>query len=393
MPRTFSRITIGVPLRSSIARLMRVFVPSLVTESERRVALVPSMIERFQALGLTVAVERGAGQAAGFSDEAYGDCIADADAISQADLVLTLGGLPRANRLRNGAYVLGLLRPWANTELGKTLTDHRVTSFALEYLPRISRAQSMDALSSQATCAGYRAAILAASASGRLFPLLTTAAGTYRPADVLVIGAGVAGLQAIATTRRLGAQVTGYDIRAEAREQIRSLGAGVVESALEAATDKGYSRELTSEEQAADRQRLSDRIRGADVVIGAAFVPGRPAPRLISEEDVSAMRPGSVIVDLAASEGGNCALSLPGETRDHRGVRILAPIAPASDLPQHASEMYCRNLWQFLKPVVKAGAFAANWSDPVYRETLWTHAGQVRSWGNPPLSLPGEPSP
>ncbi|EQD48352.1 nicotinamide nucleotide transhydrogenase, subunit alpha 1 (A1) [mine drainage metagenome] len=369
---------------------MRVFIPSLVSMAERRVALVPSMIERFQSLGLSVQIERGAGWAAGFADDAYGDCLTGADAIESADLVLTLGGLPHATRLRRGTLVFGLIRPWANVDLANSFMKSGVTSFALEYLPRISRAQAMDALSSQATCAGYRAAILGASTSGRLFPLLTTAAGTYRPADVLVIGAGVAGLQAIATARRLGAQVTGYDIRAEAREQIRSLGAGVVESGVEAATEKGYSRELTAAEQAAERQRLCERIRGADIVIGAAFVPGRPAPRLITEEDVSAMRPGSVIVDLAASEGGNCALSHPGETHDHQGIKILAPLSPASDLPLHASEMYCRNLWQFLKPILANGELAINWSDPVYRETLWTHEGKMRAWGDPPLTLSGK---
>ncbi len=351
------------------------------------------MIGRFQSLGLTVQIERGAGWSAGFADEAYGDCLADADAIDAADLILTLGGLPHAERLRSGTRVVGLIRPWANTELAGRFTRNGVTSFALEYLPRISRAQGMDALSSQATCAGYRAAILAASTSGRLFPLLTTAAGTYRPAEVLIIGAGVAGLQAIATARRLGARVTGYDIRAEAREQIRSLGAGVVESGMEAATEKGYSRELTAAEQAAERQHLCDRIRNADVVIGAAFVPGRPAPRLITQDDVSAMRPGSVIVDLAASEGGNCALSRPGETYVHQGVNILAPLSAASDLPMHASEMYCRNLWQFLKPALEADPFANNWSDPIYRETLWTHAGKIRSWGDPPLASSGDSPP
>ncbi|MHB1544594.1 MAG: NAD(P) transhydrogenase subunit alpha [Gammaproteobacteria bacterium] len=369
---------------------MRLFVPSLVSMAERRVALVPSMIERFQSLGVSVQIERGAGWAAGFADDAYGDCVVDAVAIESADLILTLGGLPHATRLRRGARVFGLIRPWANVELASTFMKSGVTCFALEYLPRISRAQSMDALSSQATCAGYRAAILGASASGRLFPLITTAAGTYRPADVLVIGAGVAGLQAIATARRLGARVTGYDIRAEAREQIRSLGAGVVEAGVEAATEKGYSRELTAAEQAAEQERLSERIRSADVVIGAAFVPGRPAPRLITEQDVAAMRPGSVIVDLAASEGGNCALSLPGETRDHQGVKILAPLSPASDLPSHASEMYCRNLWQFLKPILVNGELVINWTDPVYRETLWTYEGKMRAWGDPPLTAPGD---
>lgn len=368
---------------------MRLFVPSLAALGEGRVALVPSMIGRFESLGLTLAIERGAGWAAGFTDSAYGPCITDADAIESADLVLTLGGLPGAERLKRGAWVIGLIRPWANPELARTLAQSGVTAFALEYLPRISRAQSMDALSSQATCAGYRAALLGATASGRLFPLLTTAAGTYRPAEVLVIGAGVAGLQAIATARRLGARVTGYDIRAEAREQIRSLGAEVVESGVEAATAQGYSRELTPEEQAAERARLADRIQHSDVVISAAFVPGRPAPRLITAEDVEAMQAGSVIVDLAATEGGNCALSHPGETHEHQGVKILAPFSPASELPLHASEMYCRNLWQFLKPIFAKGAPAIDWSDPVYRETLWVHEGRIRAWGDPPLAPPG----
>ncbi|EQD66377.1 alanine dehydrogenase/PNT domain protein, partial [mine drainage metagenome] len=212
----------------------------------------------------------------------------------------------------------------------------------------------------------------------------------YRPADVLVIGAGVAGLQAIATARRLGAQVTGYDIRAEAREQIRSLGAGVVESGVEAATEKG----------SAANSRQPNRPPNGNVSANGYGVrtsssephscPVGPLPVLITEEDVSAMRPGSVIVDLAASEGGNCALSHPGETHDHQGIKILAPLSPASDLPLHASEMYCRNLWQFLKPILANGELAINWSDPVYRETLWTHEGKMRAWGDPPLTLSGK---
>jgi NAD(P) transhydrogenase subunit alpha len=366
---------------------MRLFVPSLTATLDKRVAIVPHLIERFEALGFSVGVERGAGVAAGFPDAAYGSHLAEAEALAGADLVLTLGTLPGAERLTRGTRLLGLMRPWAQADLGHRLVSLGATSWALEYLPRISRAQSMDALSSQATCAGYRGAILAAEASGHVFPLLTTAAGTLRPAGVLVLGAGVAGLQAIATARRLGAQVAGYDIRPEAREQIRSLGARAVESALVAESRGGYGRELTADEQRREKEQLGHEIQSANVIIAAAFVPGRPAPCLIGPDEVDRLEPGSVIVDLAADEGGNCALSRPGETVTSGGVRILAPRQPAADLAWHASEMYCRNLLNFLKPAVADGQWVVDWSDPVYRETLWTHAGRIRSVGEAPLTV------
>ncbi len=370
---------------------MRLFVPSLTASGDKRVAVVPQMIERFEALGFSVGVERGAGLGAGFPDEAYGTHLVGAEAMAGADLVLTLGGLPGVERLTPETRLLGLLRPWAQTELGDRLAALGSTAWALEYLPRISRAQSMDALSSQATCAGYRGAILAAEASGHVFPLLTTAAGTLRPAEVLVLGAGVAGLQAIATARRLGARVAGYDIRPEAREQILSLGARAVESALTAGGQGGYGRELTADEQQREKELLAREIRAANVIIAAAFVPGRPAPCLIRSEDVEGLAPGSVIVDLAADEGGNCALSRPGEIVSRAGVRILAPRLPAADLAWHASEMYCRNLWHFLKPAVANGQWAVDWTDPVYRETLWTHAGRIRSAGEAPITISEDP--
>jgi NAD(P) transhydrogenase subunit alpha len=268
----------------------------------------------------------------------------------------------------------------------RRLRDKRITSFAVEFIPRISRAQSMDALSSQAAVAGYKAALLGANTLDKFLPMLTTAAGTIRPALVLVIGAGVAGLQAIATSRRLGAIVEAYDVRAATKEQIQSLGAKFVDTGVAAEGTGGYARELTAEEKAQQQAILDSHIAKADVVITTAAIPGRAAPRIISKTAVAAMSAGAVIVDLAAESGGNCELTVAGETVvTPNGVKILGPRNLPSELARHASQMYARNLLNFLQPAIKNGTLAIDWQDEVFAQSALTHDGQVKHAGTAKL--------
>jgi len=350
---------------------------------ENRVAIVPEVATRLAALGARLLVERGAGSAARFPDAQYKDVtFADgADAVlADADLLFTVQPPDAAAivRLRPGAVVAGFLAPHAQAALVRALKEKRITSFAMELVPRISRAQSMDALSSQAAVAGYKAVLLAASALDKFYPMLTTAAGTIRPATVLVIGAGVAGLQAIATARRLGAVVEAYDVRSATREQIRSLGAKFVETGVVAEGTGGYARELTAEEKAKQQEVLDARIAAADCVISTAGVPGRPAPRIISRSAVERMKPGAVIVDLLAEGGGNCELTRAGETVEHGGVRIIGPVNLPATVAYHASDMYSRNLLNFIKPAFKDGALAIDWNDEVFAASCVTHDGSIR---------------
>jgi NAD(P) transhydrogenase subunit alpha len=282
------------------------------------------------------------------------------------------------SRLKPGAIVAGFLAPHAQAALVRALRERRITSFAMELVPRISRAQSMDALSSQAAVAGYKAVLIGAAAQDKFFPMLTTAAGTIRPATVLVIGAGVAGLQAIATAKRLGAIVEAYDVRAATREQVKSLGAKFVETGVTAEGAGGYARELTAEEKAKQQEVLDARIAAADCVVTTAGVPGRPAPRIISRAAVERMKPGAVIVDLLAENGGNCELARAGETVEHQGVRIIGPVNLPATVAHHASEMYAKNLLNFLKPALKDGAIAIDWSDEVFAASCVTHEGAIR---------------
>jgi NAD(P) transhydrogenase subunit alpha len=258
------------------------------------------------------------------------------------------------------------------------LRDRRITSFSMELVPRISRAQSMDALSSQASIAGYKAVLIAASSLQKVLPKLTTAAGTIRPSQVLVIGAGVAGLQAIATARRLGAVVEAYDVRSATREQIKSLGAKFIDTGVSAEGQGGYARELTAEEKAKQQEVLESRIAVADAVITTASVPGRTAPKIISRAAVERMRPGSVVVDVAAEQGGNCELTQPGETVDHNGVLVIGPLNLASQLAYNASEMYARNLLNFLKPALDKGELKIDWTDEVFAQSCLTHEGAIK---------------
>jgi NAD(P) transhydrogenase subunit alpha len=335
------------------------------------------------ALGARLLLERGAGASARFPDALYKDVsfVDSADAVLEsADLLCAVQPLAPAiaGRLKSGSTLVGFLAPHTQQALVRALRDRRVTSFAMELVPRISRAQSMDALSSQAAVSGYKAVLIGAAALDKFFPMLTTAAGTIRPATVLVIGAGVAGLQAIATARRLGAVVEAYDVRSATREQIKSLGAKFVETGVTAEGAGGYARELTAEEKAKQQEVLDSRIAAADCVISTAGVPGRPAPRIIGRAAVERMKTGAVIVDLLAENGGNCELSRAGETVDHRGVRIIGPVNLPASVAFHASEMYARNLLNFIRPALSAGALTIDWSDEVFAASCVTHDGSIR---------------
>ena len=350
---------------------------------ETRVSLVPEVADKLTRDGASVLIERSAGERAGFPDAAYKNVTwlaSAAEVLQTADVVLTVQplSLEQIAQLRGSAVVAGFMQPYARAAEVRALQARGVTSFAMELVPRISRAQSMDALSSQASIAGYKAVLIAASELQKFLPMLTTAAGTIRPAQVLVIGAGVAGLQAIATARRLGAVVEAYDVRSATREQVRSLGAKFVDTGVSAEGTGGYARELTAEEKAQQQQVLDARIAAADAVITTAAVPGRPAPRLISRAATERMRPGSVVVDLAAEQGGNCELTRAGEIVTHQGVQIAGPLNTAAELAYNASEMYARNLYNFLKPALVKGELVIDWNDEVFAQSCLTSGGVVR---------------
>jgi NAD(P) transhydrogenase subunit alpha len=349
---------------------------------ETRVAVVPEIASKLKAAGARVLMQPGAGAAAHFPDNLYADAeFADSAAIlAQADVLLTVQppSLAEVAALKPGTVVIGFMQAYARPELVRALKDKRITSFAMELVPRISRAQSMDALSSQAAVAGYKAALIAANTLEKFFPMLTTAAGTIRPASVLVIGAGVAGLQAIATAKRLGAVVEAYDVRSATRDQIKSLGAKFVETGVSAEGAGGYARELTADEKAKQQEVLDARVAASDVVISTASVPGRAAPRIIGKAAVERMKAGAVIVDLAAEQGGNCELTRAGETVLHGGVKIVGPVNLPASLPYHASEMYARNLFNLLKPALPKGELVIDWTDEVFAGAVLTHDGQIK---------------
>ncbi len=354
---------------------MNVGVPTEHWPGEARVALVPDSVARLTKAGVTVTIERGAGVRAGFTDAAYekaGATLADAAAVfGGADLLCKVQKPTTAEvaSMRRGSHLVSLLQPSTSADAIADLDAHEITAFALELVPRITRAQSMDVLSSQATVAGYKAVLVGASAMMKFLPMLTTAAGTIVPSKCCVLGAGVAGLQAIATARRLGAVVSGFDIRAAAAEQIRSLGATVVAHDLIAAdseTAGGYAREQSAEQQAAIQTALRAHLAGMDLVITTAQVPGRAAPRLISAETVATMMPGSVIVDLAAESGGNCEGTKAGETVEVHGVTIIGPVNLPATMPQHASQMLSRNILTFIQHLLNAeGALHIDRADEI----------------------------
>jgi H+-translocating NAD(P) transhydrogenase subunit alpha len=368
---------------------LNVAVPKEIAPGERRVAVTPDIASRIAKSGCTVLVQRGAGAAAGFLDAAYeaagASMVADAaSAYSQADLTLKVqrplkgDGADEIALLREGSALIAFLQPLVTPEIVQALAARKITAFAMELIPRISRAQSMDALSSQATVSGYKAALLAADSLPKFFPMLMTAAGTVTPAKVLVLGAGVAGLQAIATARRLGAVVSGFDVRAAVKEQVESLGAIFVSTPHEEAEGAGgYAKELSADQQERDRQTIAAAAKESDVVITTALIPGKPAPILMKEDAVAAMRPGSVIVDLAAEAGGNCELSEPGKTVVKHDVTILAPLNLPSAMPLHASQLYAKNVFALFSHLVRDGALHMDLTDQITKDTCVTRDGEI----------------
>ena len=345
-------------------------------DGERRVAATPETVRKLIAAGARVGVERGAGEGAGFVDSAYADAgadLVDGESRATADLLLCVQP-PSAEIIgafKSGATLVGVLQPAADPARAAALQANGIQAFPLERLPRTTRAQAMDVLSSQAGMAGYKSVLIAAQLAPRFFPMLTTAAGTIRPSKVLIVGAGVAGLQGVATAKRLGAQVEGFDVRPETREQIESLGGKFLDLGVSAAGEGGYARQLTEDERALQQQRLADHLKGIDVVVCTAAVPGRPAPKIITTAMVEGMKPGSVIVDLAAETGGNCELTRPGDTSAHNGVTIAGPLNLASLGAVHASEMYARNVLNFVALFVKDGALQFDWEDELLARTVW----------------------
>jgi NAD(P) transhydrogenase subunit alpha len=342
-------------------------VPRETAPGERRVALVPKVVERLCGAGLSVVVEEDAGAGALIADGQYEEAGAVIGDPWPADVVVKVNAPTddEISLLKPGSIVTGFLAPRTRPEVTDRLRLAGVTGFAMEAVPRISRAQTMDALSSQANVAGYKAVLLAAECSTRFFPMLTTAAGTVKPSTVLVLGVGDAGLQSLATAKRLGARTTGFDVRPEVAEQVRSLGAQWLELGVQAAGDGGYARALSPEEQAEQQHRLTEAMSGFDVVITTALVPGRPAPRLVTAEAVRRMRSGSVVVDLAGEAGGNCELTVPGETVVRHGVTIASPLNLPATMPEHASELYSRNVAALLEHMLTDGEIVPDLSDEI----------------------------
>src|SRR6266496_2377875 len=366
---------------------MQIGVPKETAADERRVALTPDVAGRLVKAGLAVLVERGKGEAASFGDEAYRAAGATvvataAEVFGQSDVVLKVQppSSEETRLCREGIALVAVFQPSAEREAVSQLAARKVTAFSLALLPRITRAQAMDVLSSQATVAGYKAVLLAAVATGRFLPMLVTAAGTLAPARVMVLGAGVAGLQAIATARRLGAVVSAFDVRPAVKEQVESLGAKFLqlEIAEQAEAAGGYAKQLSEETHRRELAFIAQHVKDADVVITTAAIPGKRAPILITADAVRGMKPGAVIVDLAAETGGNCEVTEPGSEVRRNGVIVLGPLNLPSTLPLHASQMYARNVSSFLLHVVRDGRLNLDFSDEIIGETCVTHAGEVR---------------
>ncbi len=368
---------------------MKIAIAKEIQVDERRVALIPDVVARLVKLGIEIEVEAGAGERSFFSDAAYeaagAKIVTDAAALrQQADIVLKVSPIEESevDGLRQGSILIGFLNPLGEPGLIQKLAERQITAFSMEMIPRTSRAQSMDALSSQANIAGYKAVLIAASALPKYFPMLTTAAGTIRPAKVLVMGVGVAGLQAIATARRLGAVVEAFDIRPEVKEQVQSLGARFVDVTLEEDTvaEGGYAKEISEKAKQYTREVLTKHVAASDVVITTAQVPGRKAPVLVTEAMVSQMKPGSVIVDLAASQGGNCEGTEAGKDVIKQGVTMIGPMNLPSSMPIHASEVYAKNLLALLKLMTtKEGELQLDFEDNIIDGACLTHEGEIRS--------------
>lgn len=365
---------------------MRIGVAKEIEVGEHRVALVPDTVARLVKQGLEVWVEAGAGEASLFSNDAYeaagGKIISDVAALWREPDVLLKVTPPQAHeisQLREGGVLIGFLNPLGNPTLMQRLAERSLTALSMELIPRTSRAQSMDALSSQAGVAGYKAVLIAAAALPKFFPMLTTAAGTIAPAKVFVMGAGVAGLQAIATARRLGAVVEAFDIRPAVKEEVQSLGAKFVEVKLDEDTVAagGYAKEISEASKQRTQKVLAEHIAHSDVVITTAQVQGKKAPILVTEEMVAGMKPGSVIVDLAAEQGGNCACTEPGKDVQRNGVTIIGPINLPSSMPVHASQMYAKNILTLVQYLIKDGSLQLNFADDIISSTCVTHNGEI----------------
>ncbi|MBS0289586.1 MAG: NAD(P) transhydrogenase subunit alpha [Proteobacteria bacterium] len=362
---------------------MRVAIPKEITDAENRVALVPALVADLTRLGCTVLFENGAGAGACYPDELYQNVTFYSDPAKlyqDADIVLKVEAPfeEEVAQFKENTIVIGLLSGYRFPERIAALSRRNITSFAMELVPRISRAQSMDALSSQATIVGYKAVLIAANMTNRFFPMLTTAAGTIRPSEVLVIGAGVAGLQAIATAKRLGAIVKAYDIRTAAREQIESLGAKMINIDVQAEGAGGYARELTDDEKQKQQTVLLEAISRSQAIISTALIPGKPAPKIITTAMVEAMAPGSVIVDCAAIAGGNCELTQPDKTISHQGILINGPTNIPSMVAKDASNMYAKNLTNFLALLVKDGKLNIDWQDEILSQSVLTHQNEIK---------------
>jgi len=359
-------------------------VPKETVKGENRIPVVPEVGTKFKSLGADLCIERGAGAGSHFLDEEFGQAnivanAAEVYARSQVIFKVQVPSYDEIRLMRPGTILIGFLRPYEDPERARLLCEKKITSFALELIPRISRAQSMDALTSQSTVAGYLCAIIAAENCPKFFPMITFAAGTLRPARVLVVGVGVAGLQSMATAHRLGAIVEAYDVRSETREQAESVGARFIDIGVSASSAGGYARELTIEEKKLQGEKLAKVISQVDVLITTAALPGKKSPLIITEDMVAGMRRGAVIVDMAAEGGGNVAGTRAGETVVIGGVTIFGPVNLPSRMPIHASEMYSKNLYNFLSPHIKDGNLSLDWSDEIIAGSAFTHEAQIRS--------------
>lgn len=360
---------------------VKLYVPRETRLHEKRVALVPSVAAKLVKLGIEPSLQPGAGEAARIPDSAFVDAgaVIGVDAAPQLIFSVQPPSLEQIGQMQPGTVLCCFVYAHREPEIVRALRDRNITCFAMELVPRTTRAQAMDALSSQAALAGYYAALLAASSLNRILPMMTTAVGSLRPAKILVMGAGVAGLQALATAKRLGAMVEGYDVRPEVKEQVESVGGKFVDTGVSAAGTGGYARELTAEEQAKVAEVLTRHIQNADAVITTASIPGRPSPKIISEEQIRGMKPGAVIIDLAAEGGGNTPLTQPGETVEVGPATIVAPLNVPSHLAEHASELYARNLLNLVGLMIKDGELNLDWEDDILAGAVLTHAGEIKN--------------
>jgi NAD(P) transhydrogenase subunit alpha len=365
---------------------IRLAVPKETITNERRIALEPGVARKLTDAGVKVTMQKGAALSSHFSDEAFEgvELVEDVGTLYQnAELIFKVQPptLDELSKVNAGTIMVGFMAPHKNADMIRQMCEKNITSLAMELVPRITRAQSMDALSSQASIAGYMGVVMSAQLASVFFPMLTTAAGTIRPAKVLVIGAGVAGLQAIATAKRLGAMVEAFDVRSATREQIESLGGKFIDTGVSAEGEGGYARELTDDEKKQQQEVLAKHVAQADVIISTAAIPGRPSPKIITEAMVNDMKVGAVIVDLASEGGGNCELTRPGETVDHQGrVTIHGPLNVSSELPVHASEMYAKNLYNLVSPfITEGGGLELDFDDEVIAGCVLTHGGEVKA--------------